>query len=289
MQSISFDLFKTTEMPLGIKFDESGIRSRYPERIESMIFCEENDLKVRTVGVGGYTDNIGEVTLDASIMDHQNNAGSIAYIKNIRHPISVARKVMENSKHVMLAGDGALKFAIDNGFKKENIITEQSKKDWLLWKKNNKHSLSYNENHDTITQLALDVYGNLAAACTTSGLAYKLNGRIGDSPIIGSGLFVDNNVGAAGATGFGEEIIKSVGSFLIVELMNQGYSPTDACKESINRIISKHNRNIDFQVAFIALRKDGKVGAAAINEGFSYNCNLDLKNITYHIKGELEV
>ena len=240
------------------------------DAVEVGVKVTESDIKVRTVGYGGYTDNLGYVTLDASIMDHNDNAGSVLYLQNIKHPISVARKVMENSNHVMLAGDGAYQFAISQGFKKENILAKQSKKDWLEWKKKKKHNLSFNQNHDTITQLALDQHGNLAGACTTSGLAYKLHGRVGDSPIIGSGLFVDNNVGAAGGTGEGEEIIKSVGSFLIVELMAQGYSPLKACEEAIFRIIKKHKNKIKFQVAFIALRKDGEFGAAAINDGFSY-------------------
>ena len=239
--------------------------------VEQGVRVTESDLKVRTVGYGGYTDSIGNVTLDAAIMDHKHNVGSVAYLKNIKHPISVARKVMEKSKHAMLAGSGAYNFALEHGFKHEDILTEESKKDFLRWEKGETDKIPTDqENHDTITQLALDIHGNLAAACTTSGLAYKLDGRVGDSPIIGSGLFVENNVGAAGATGVGEEIIKSVGSFLIVELMSQGYSPFMACKEAVNRIIKKHRNKIDFQVAFIALRKDGEIGASAINNGFSY-------------------
>ena len=256
------------------------------DAVEMGVRITESDPKVRTVGYGGYTDHLGYVTLDASIMDHNDNAGSVSYLQNIKHPISVARKVMENSKHVMLAGDGAYTFAIKNGFKKENILTEQSKKDWFKWKENKENKLSSNQNHDTITQLALDRYGNLAGACTTSGLAYKLHGRVGDSSVIGSGLFVDNDIGAAGATGEGEEIIKSVGSFLIVELMAQGYLPFNACEEAINRIIKKHKNKIKFQVAFIALRKDGEFGAAAINKGFSYIIyNQKKDNMTSDVEG----
>ena len=240
------------------------------DAVEQGVRITESDTKVRTVGYGGYTDNTGNVTLDAAIMDHDNNAGSVAYLKNIKHPISVARKVMEESEHVMLAGSGAYDFAIKHGFNHDDILTKESEEDFLKWKNGKIKNIPTDENHDTITQLALDVYGNLAAACTTSGLAYKLNGRVGDSPILGSGLFVDNNIGAAGATGVGEEIMKSVGSFLIIELMSQGYSPFKACEEAILRIIKKHKKKIDFQVAFIALRKDGEFGAAAINNGFSY-------------------
>ena len=254
--------------------------------VEQGVRVTEADPKVRTVGYGGYTDSDGNVTLDAAIMDHQNNAGAVSYLENIKHPISVARKVMEESEHVMLSGNGAYNFAIKHGFKHENILTEESKKDFLKWKEGKIKDIPTDENHDTITQLALDVYGNLAAACTTSGLAYKLNGRVGDSPIVGSGLFVDNNIGAAGGTGAGEEIMKSVGSFLIVELMRQGYSPLKACEEAILRIIKKHKKGNNSQVAFIALRKDGEFGAAAINNGFSYILyNKIIDNTVYDIKG----
>ena len=254
--------------------------------VEEGVRVTESDPKVRTVGYGGYTDNLGNVTLDAAIMDHNNNAGSVAYLENIKHPISVARKVMEKSEHVMLAGSGAYNFAIKHGFKHQNILSEDSKKDFIKWKQGKVKNIPTDQNHDTITQLALDVYGNLAGACTTSGLAYKLNGRVGDSPILGSGLFVDNNIGAAGGTGVGEEIMKSVGSFLIIELMSQGYSPLKACEEAINRIIKKHKNKIKYQVAFIALRKDGEFGAAAINDGFSYVLyNKSTDNDIYDIKG----
>ena len=241
------------------------------DAVEFGINVTEGDPEVRTVGYGGYTDQEGNVTLDACIMDHLGNAGSVVYLENIKHPISVARKVMEKSNHVMLAGNGAYEFALKNGFKKENILFNQSRKDWLEWKKNNTKikNLINEDNHDTVTLLALDKNGNLAAGSSTSGLRYKLNGRVGDCPIIGSGIFVDNSIGAAGATGQGEEIMQTVGSFLIVELMKQGYHPNEACKEAINRILKKHNE-IDFQAAYIALRADGEVGAAAINNGFSY-------------------
>ncbi len=261
-------------------------REKALDAVEQGVRITEADPKVRTVGYGGYTDSDGNVTLDAAIMDHQNNAGAVSYLKNIKHPISVARKVMEESEHVMLSGDGAYNFAIKHGFKHENILSKESKKDFLKWKEGKVENIPTDENHDTITQLALDVYGNLAAACTTSGLAYKLNGRVGDSPIVGSGLFVDNNIGAAGGTGVGEEIMKSVGSFLIVELMRQGYSPFKACKEAILRIIKKHKKGNNSQVAFIALRKDGEFGAAAINDGFSYILyNNTIDNNLYDIKG----
>ena len=241
------------------------------DAVEFGINVTELDPKVRTVGYGGYTDNKGKVTLDACIMDHLGNAGSVVYLQDIKNPISVARKVMENSNHVMLAGAGAQSFALKNDFKKEDILYSKSKEDWKEWVQNKSKlkNLINEDNHDTITMLALDNKGNLAGGSSTSGLRYKLHGRVGDSPIIGSGVFVDNTIGAAGATGQGEEIMKTVGSFLIIELLKQGYHPQKACEEAIKRIRSKYNK-IDFQAAYIALRIDGEIGAAAIQNGFSY-------------------
>ena len=211
------------------------------DAVEFGINITESDPEVRTVGYGGYTDNKGKVTLDACIMDHLGNAGSVVYLEDIKNPISVARKVMESSKHVMLAGIGAQNFALKNGFKKEDLLFSKSKKDWESWRKNKSElkNLINEDNHDTITMLALDNQGNLAGGSSTSGLRYKLHGRVGDSPIVGSGVFVDNSIGAAGATGQGEEIMKTVGSFLIVELLKQGYHPQEACEEAIKRIRNK--------------------------------------------------
>ena len=256
------------------------------DAIEFGINVTENDPEVRTVGYGGYTDQDGNVTLDACIMDHLCNAGSVVYLKDIKNPISVARKVMEKSDHVMFAGSGAQKFAIKHGFKKEDILFEQSKEDWTAWKKKKlKLSNLINEdNHDTITMLTLDKNGHLAGGSSTSGLRYKSDGRVGDSPIIGSGVFVDNSIGAAGATGQGEEIMKTVGSFLIVELLKQGYHPQKACEEAVNRITKKYD-TIDFQAAYIALRIDGEVGAAAINNGFTYILSKDNQTTTHSVNG----
>ena len=249
------------------------------DAVELGINVTELDPEVRTVGYGGYTDHKGQVTLDACIMNHLGNAGSVVYLQGFKNPISIARQVMEKSNHVMLAGSGAEEFALKNGFKKEDILFKQSKQDWESWKNNNQQSKNIinEDNHDTITMLALDNTGNLAGGSSTSGLRYKLHGRVGDSPIIGSGVFVDNEIGAAGATGKGEEIIKTVGSFLVVELLKQGYHPQEACEEAIKRIQNKYDI-IDFQVAYIALRIDGQIGAAAINDGFSYV--VSRKNIT---------
>ena len=171
----------------------------------------------------------------------------------------------------MLAGQGAQQFAIEMGFQKENLLTEKSKQEWETWKETSQYKPVINiENHDTIGMLAIDAEGNLSGACTTSGMAYKMAGRIGDSPIIGAGLFVDNEVGAATATGLGEEVVRTVGSFLIVELMRQGKSPQEACEEGVRRIIEKNKGKLDFQIGFIALNKNGETGGYCIQPGFTY-------------------
>jgi N4-(beta-N-acetylglucosaminyl)-L-asparaginase len=191
-------------------------------------------------------------------------------MQNIVHAISVARKVMENTPHVMLAGKGAEEFAISSGYKKTNLLTQASKVAWEEWKKNANYQPVINiENHDTIGMLAIDKNGDISGGCTTSGLAYKMAGRVGDSPIIGSGLFIDNEIGGATATGMGEEVLKTVGSFLIVELMRQGNSPQEACEEAIRRIVVKNSNFENFQVGYIAINKKGETGYYSIHEYFS--------------------
>ena len=241
------------------------------DAVEQGCKVEEANEKGQSVGKGGLPDRDGNVTLDASIMDKHGNCGSVVYLKNITHAVSVARKVMEDTPHVMLAGEGAKKFALEQGFEPEDLLTEASKKAWEKWKVEAKYKPIINiENHDTIGMLAIDKNGDISGACTTSGLAYKMAGRVGDSPIIGSGLFVDNEIGAAVATGLGEEVVKTVGSFLVVELMRQGKSPQDACEEAISRIVNKPNSNYkNFQVGFIAVNKHGKTGSYSIHQWFS--------------------
>ncbi|MDP6457010.1 MAG: N(4)-(beta-N-acetylglucosaminyl)-L-asparaginase [Candidatus Marinimicrobia bacterium] len=257
------------------------------DAVEAGVRVPEGDPEMGGVGYGGLPDEDGHVTLDSCIMDSTGNAGSVAFIQDIKHPISVARKVMERSKHVMLVGDGARRFALSHGFKEENLLTDQAREAWLKWKEglSDKDNWGPNEDHDTISMLTQDEKGNLAGACTTSGLAFKIHGRIGDSPIIGAGMFCDNDIGAAGATGLGEEVIKTAGSFLVVELMRQGFKPEDACKEALQRITRRYNGNPDFQVAYIALRKDGVTGAAAIKDGFQYALYQSGKNRLYDVKG----
>ena len=243
---------------------------------------EEANAEGQSVGLGGLPDRDGKVTLDACIMNKEGNYGAVVCMQNIKHPIEVARKVMEETPHVILAGKGAEQFAISKGFKPENLLTEASKKAWLNWKKTSQYKPIINiENHDTIGMLAIDANGDIAGGCTTSGLAYKMAGRVGDSPIIGSGLFVDNEVGAATATGLGEEVLKTVGSFLIVELMRQGKSPQAACEEAIGRIIKKSPNFKDFQVGYIAVNKKGETGAYSIHEGFYTTTYRDGKNTNY--------
>lgn len=253
----------------------------------------EADVTNQTVGYGGLPDRDGHVTLDACIMDDEGNCGAVLALEHIKHPISVARKVMEKTPHVMLAGAGALQFALENGFPKENLLTAASEKAWKEWLKTAKYDpvmnienkqyekssprrLPGNEyNHDTIGILAIDAKGNISGGCTTSGMAYKLHGRIGDSPIIGAGLYVDNEVGGATSTGVGEEVVRNVGSFLVVELMRQGYSPEEACKEAVMRIVKKKPETAkNIQVGFLAINKKGEYGAYAIQSGFSFAvCN----------------
>lgn len=241
------------------------------DAVEQGCMVEEADETGQSVGKGGLPDRDGHVTLDACIMDKHGNCGSVVFLENVVHAVSVARKVMEDTPHVMLAGKGAEEFAYEKGFPKENLLTEASKKAWEEWKKTSEYKPIINiENHDTIGMLAIDKKGDISGACTTSGLAYKMHGRVGDSPIIGSGLFVDNEIGACVATGLGEEVVKTVGSFLVVELMRQGKSPQEACEEAIKRIVSKPNSNYrDFQVGYIAVNKKGETGYYAIHKGFS--------------------
>ena len=256
------------------------------DAVEQGCMIEEANENGQSVGKGGLPDRDGNVTLDACIMNSKGDCGSVIFLKNIKHAISLARKVMEDTPHVMLAGIGAEEFAYSIGFKKENLLTKASKKAWENWKKTSKYKSIINiENHDTIGMLAIDNNGDISGGCTTSGLAYKMTGRVGDSPIIGSGLYVDNEIGGAVATGLGEEVVKTVGSFLIVELMRQGHSPQKACEIAISRIVTKSDYR-NFQVGYIALNKQGDMGCYSIQKGFSMtvcqsNNNVNIKSDSY--------
>ncbi|MBK5271820.1 MAG: N(4)-(beta-N-acetylglucosaminyl)-L-asparaginase [Bacteroidia bacterium] len=241
------------------------------------------------VGLGAYPDSDGFVTLDACIMDEFSNCGAVAFLERIKHPISVARKVMEKTPHVMLVGSGAQQFAVAEGFPlEEQKLSPDAQKAYENWLRDSEYkpvikfenlpdrqagskSVSGENNHDTIGMLAMDTNGNLGGSCTTSGLGFKMRGRVGDSPIIGAGLFVDNEIGACTATGQGEEVIRISGSHTVVELMRQGLSPEAACKKAIERIIKiKKEKLKKIQVAFLALNKKGEIGSFAIQKGFSY-------------------
>lgn len=247
------------------------------DAVEAGVRIPEGDPNIITVGYGGIPDADGHVTLDACIMDEKGRAGSVTYLEHIKHPISVARLVMEKTPHVMLSGKGALEFALDNGFKKENLLTKERKAAWKKWKKEQrKFSAKINIenetelNHDTIGMLAIDKEGRISGACTTSGMGYKLPGRVGDSPIIGAGLFVDGEVGGAVATGMGELVMKTLGTFLVVEFMRNGMAPAKACEEAVKRIASKIPDYQNFQIGYIALNKDGEYGSFCIQPGFNF-------------------
>ena len=252
------------------------------DAVEKGIRVVEDDPNTTTVGRGGFPDRDGHVTLDACIMDSQGNAGSVVFLEHIGHPISVARLVMEKTPHVVLAGDGALQFALEQGFKKEELLTDQAKKAYADWLKTSRYSPSIGkDNHDTVGLLAMDARGDLSGGCSTSGAAWKMRGRVGDSPIIGAGLYVDNEIGAATSTGLGEAVIKIAGSFLIVELMRSGKSPQQACELAVKRVFEKQPKYKDtegFLVAFLAISKRGEIGAFASGKGFQYSLYRDGRN-----------
>ena len=240
------------------------------DAVEAGVRVPEADPESMSVGYGGLPDRDGKVTLDACIMDETGNCGSVSFLQHIKHPISVARKVMDETPHVMLSGKGALQFALEQGFPKEDLLTEKAEKRWREWLKDSEYKPIINvENHDTIGLLALDKKGDISGACTTSGLSWKMHGRVGDSPVIGAGMFVDNEVGGACATGVGEAVLKTLGSFLIVELIRQGASPQEACEEGIARIVKNQNYK-DMQIGYLAINKKGEHGSYAVHPWFNY-------------------
>jgi N4-(beta-N-acetylglucosaminyl)-L-asparaginase len=242
------------------------------DAVEEGVKVTELDMDNLSVGLQGLPDREGIPTLDASIMKGDGSCGTVAFVRQIKHPISLARKVMDETPHVMLAGEGARQFAIAQGFPLESeALSPKANELYQEWKKTSLYKPIINiENHDTIGMIALGADGKLAGSCTTSGLAYKMHGRVGDSPIIGAGLYVDDEVGAATATGLGESIIRICGSFLIVELMRQGRTPQEACEEAVRRLIAKNKGIEDIQAGFIAINKDGEYGAYAVHPGFNF-------------------
>jgi isoaspartyl peptidase/L-asparaginase-like protein (Ntn-hydrolase superfamily) len=242
------------------------------DAVEKGVMVVESDKNNTSVGLGGFPDREGIVTLDASIMDQNGNAGSVAFVQGIEHPISLARAVMEKTPHVMIVGKGAELFAKSLGITQlPNALTDQTKKAWQDWLKEKNYKPVINiENHDTIGLLAMDANGNVSGCCTTSGLAWKMHGRVGDSPVIGAGLFVDSEVGAATCTGLGETVLRTLASHLAVEKMRDGATPQEACEEAINRIVKKHANYKDFQVGILAVNKLGEHGAYGLQKGFNY-------------------
>jgi len=251
------------------------------DAVEAGARWAEGDLCNSTVGHCGYPDRDGVLTLDASIMVGDGSCGAVAAIEDIEHPVSVARAVMERTPHVLLVGEGAQQFAVSQGFEKKPLLTDAARKAWKEWLTTSKYQPRINaerdgvpgsgSNHDTLGILALDARGKLAGACTTSGMAWKLHGRVGDSPIVGAGLYVDGEVGAATASGVGEEMIRNSASFLVVELMRRGHTPTEACREAIERVVHKRPAaSKTLQVCFLAVNRDGDVGAYALQPGFVY-------------------
>lgn len=250
------------------------------DAVHQGVMVPEADPEDMSVGYGGLPDRDGIVTLDACIMDHLGNIGAVMAIEHIIHASSVARLVMEKTPHVQIVGDGALQFALENGFKKENLLTEKSRKAWQEWLKTSKYNpmttmdeiqKSIEKNHDTIGMLAINSTQNISGACSTSGMAYKLHGRVGDSPIIGAGLYVDNEIGAATATGVGEEVVRICGSHTVVEAMRYGKSPEEACRIAIERLVKMKGEAYckKVQIGFIALNKKGDIGCYSLVPNFT--------------------
>ena len=243
------------------------------DAVQKGVAVTESDMNNRSVGLAGRPDRDGHVTLDACIMDHDSRCGSVAFLEDIQHPIDVARAIMDKTPHVMLVGEGAQKWALENGFSKVDfeVPIPEVQKDYENWLIKSEYKTGVNvENHDTIGMLALDSSGRMAGACTTSGMAYKIRGRVGDSPIIGAGLFIDGDVGGATATGVGEAMIRTAGCASVVESMRRGASPEEACYEIVQRILKKHPDVNGMQVGFLAMNMQGEYGGYSVYNGFNY-------------------
>ena len=243
------------------------------DAVEQGVRVTEADPEITSVGIGGWPDRDGKVSLDACIMDEKSDCGSVAFVQNVLHPISLARMVKERTPHVMIVGDGAEQFAIEQGVPTQDLLTPNAREAWLKWIADNPVDTRAEinvENHDTIGMLALDADGLVCGACTTSGAAWKRHGRVGDSPIIGAGLYVDGEIGGATATGWGEAVIRACGCHLVVELMRQGHSPEDACRLAVERVIAKNPDYREIQVGFLALDVQGRTGSYCIQPGFDY-------------------
>ncbi len=253
------------------------------DAVEAGARVPEADPEDTSVGYGGFPDRDGHVTLDACIMDEFGNAGSVSFLEHIMHPISVARRVLEKTPHVMLVGEGALQFALQEGFVKENLLTDKARSAWEEWKLKAEYKPVINsERHDTIGIVAIDAARRIAGACTTSGMAFKMHGRVGDSPVIGAGMFADNEVGAAAATGLGEMVLKTLGSFLIVEEMRRGKHPMKAAETVLRRLVRKYPQHAaENQVGYVVLDKKGRHGAFGLHPGFNYSLYQNGQNLVF--------
>jgi N4-(beta-N-acetylglucosaminyl)-L-asparaginase len=245
------------------------------------------------VGLAAWPDRDGKVTLDSCIMDGNGDCGAVSFLERIRHPVSVARRVMESTPHVLLSGEGAQKFAVQNGFPLEDgKLSPDAEKEWKKWLEKSKYQPAINienrrpsmaiatpyffddgsPNHDTMGTVAMDGRGKLAGMVTTSGMAFKIRGRVGDSPIIGAGLFVDNEVGAATSSGVGEEVIRICGTHTVIEQMRFGKTPEQACREAVRRVVKRNETKAkELQVGFLALSRYGEIGVFAVQKGFTYS------------------
>ncbi|MCA9262976.1 MAG: N(4)-(beta-N-acetylglucosaminyl)-L-asparaginase [Planctomycetales bacterium] len=246
------------------------------DAIELGVHVVEQDASNDSVGLGGIPNAAGVVQLDACVMDGiGHRAGAVAALEQTLHPVSVARRVMERTRHVMLVGEGARQFAREQGFGEHELLTSEQRRkyeDWKTQQSRRDAGASVPGNHDTIALLGIDADGNLAGACSTSGWGYKVPGRVGDSPIIGSGLYVDNEVGGAGATGIGENVMRYCASFMIVEFMRQGMLPGEACAAMIRRIAAHDLKPLaELHINFVAMDKFGRVGAAGTSKEFQYS------------------
>lgn len=253
------------------------------------------------VGLQAWPDRDGKVTLDSCIMNGNGDIGAVSFLERIKHPVSVARKVMETTPHVLLSGEGAQAFAVANGFPLEDgKLSPDAEKEWKKWLEKSKYQPVINIenrkvseskkppadagdspwapyrfddgsfNHDTMGTVAMDAGGKLAGMVTTSGMAFKIRGRVGDSPIIGAGLFVDNEIGAATSSGVGEEVIRICGTHTVIEQMRMGRSPEEACREAVGRVVKRNPAKAkEMQVGFVALSKKGEAGAFSIVKGFT--------------------
>ena len=241
------------------------------DALEKGINVPENDPAVTSVGYGGLPNAEGVVELDAAIMDGtRHRAGSVCSLHMIKNPISVARLVMEKTRHTTLVGEGAFRFALKMGFEPRTLLTPESLKKWQDWKANPQHETFWltPENHDTIGMVATDGTGHVVSGCSTSGLAWKIPGRVGDSPLAGCGVFADDNVGAASATGDGDLMTNYCTSVSIVHTMARGASPQEACMELLRHMVKTDPKNKDGEVAVIAMNTRGEIGAACMNNRF---------------------